>query len=172
MKFRLLPLVIFILLTASTGFAATRHIEISWAPVQAQGSDLTGFQLYLHDIILHTDTRLDQCRIEDPSATLISCDIELPDEQTQAYFTMTSYGAACESPYSAPFPVTFSQQATLQAVIDATITAGSLKVPFDGTKSTGTITHYTWNFGDPTTSTESVTDHTFPSAGTYTVSLT
>lgn len=46
---------------------------------------------------------------------------------------------------------------------------------FDASASTdtdGTISSYAWNFGDGTTGTGQLDDHTFPAAGTYSVTLT
>ena len=51
----------------------------------------------------------------------------------------------------------------------------STTVQFDGTASfvkAGTISSYTWNFGDESTATVASPTHTFSSAGTYTVKLT
>jgi PKD repeat protein len=56
----------------------------------------------------------------------------------------------------------------------ATVLAGSA-VSFDGTRSSdrdGSITSYSWNFGDGGTSTASQPSHSYAKAGTYTVGLT
>jgi PKD repeat protein len=53
--------------------------------------------------------------------------------------------------------------------------ARSLTGSFDGTGSTdsdGTIASYTWDFGDSTTGTGATPQHTYTTAGTYTVALT
>jgi PKD repeat protein len=49
-----------------------------------------------------------------------------------------------------------------------------LEVQFSGTDSTddGTITHYSWDFGDGSSSSEANPRHTFTDAGTFTVRLT
>jgi PKD repeat protein len=60
-------------------------------------------------------------------------------------------------------------------VASFTQTNNALTASFDGTGSSvasGTITGYSWNFGDGGTSTSSTPTHTYGSAGTYAVSLT
>jgi len=49
--------------------------------------------------------------------------------------------------------------------------AGS-PIPFNGTGSTGSISGYSWMFGDGATATGATPSHTYGSPGTYTVSLT
>ena len=54
-------------------------------------------------------------------------------------------------------------------------TPNYLSVQFDGTGSSvqfGTITSYAWDFGDGTTGTGATAQHTYATAGTYTVTLT
>jgi len=50
-------------------------------------------------------------------------------------------------------------------------TAGQ-PISFNGTGSSGSITGYSWNFGDGTTGTGAILSHTYASPGTYTVQLT
>ena len=65
-------------------------------------------------------------------------------------------------PYSAPV-----------ANFNATITSGAapLSVPFTSTSS-GSISSYSWNFGDGTASTSANPTHSYAAAGTYNVGLT
>lgn len=63
------------------------------------------------------------------------------------------------------------------ALFTTTTPPFSFTTTFDATKSqspTGTIINYAWNFGDGTTltTTTPVVQHTFPSAGSFTVTLT
>lgn len=53
-------------------------------------------------------------------------------------------------------------------------TVGSIGIPvnFDGSKSTGNITTYTWNFGDGTAGIGITTTHTYDAEGKYTTILT
>lgn len=56
-----------------------------------------------------------------------------------------------------------------------TSVTGSLKIRFDASGSTdsdGEVQHYTWAFGDTTTGTGEVVEHTFPEEDTYEVRLT
>lgn len=62
------------------------------------------------------------------------------------------------------------------AVIEAEPTSGPapLTVTFDGSTSydpDGTITYYLWLFGDYQTSSETIVTHTYPTAGTFVVTL-
>ena len=60
-----------------------------------------------------------------------------------------------------------------EAAMDVTCTG--LVCEFDGTESSdpdGTITSYTWDFGDGETSTDATANHTFEGTGSYSVSLT
>jgi len=74
-------------------------------------------------------------------------------------FTIGSGGATGNIPPTAAF----------------TSTASNLGVNFNAATSSdsdGTITGYAWNFGDSTTGTGVAPSHTYPAAGSYTVSLT
>jgi PKD repeat protein len=66
---------------------------------------------------------------------------------------------------------------TLHAVISATPASGvtPLAVSFNGTGSTdsgGTITSYSWNFGDGATGSGATVSHTYTATGTFTATLT
>ncbi len=73
-------------------------------------------------------------------------------------------------------PVVSLPIATPVAVIIATPTTGTQNTPiiFDGSTSqpAGSITTYSWDFGDGFTSDGAVVTYTYPNAGTYTVTLT
>ena len=56
-----------------------------------------------------------------------------------------------------------------------TATASALTASVDGTASTdpdGTITGHAWEFGDGGTATGATAQHTYATAGTYTIRLT
>jgi PKD repeat protein len=62
-----------------------------------------------------------------------------------------------------------------RATASPTSGTATLPVTFDGTTSTdadGSIVSYQWNFGDGTTGSDAVVQHTYQSAGTYTATLT
>ncbi|MGD0817198.1 MAG: PQQ-binding-like beta-propeller repeat protein [Methanomassiliicoccales archaeon] len=51
-------------------------------------------------------------------------------------------------------------------------TENGLTVSFEAKVANGTLIHYSWNFGDGNTSTGAAVNHTYASAGSYTVLLT
>jgi serine protease len=55
---------------------------------------------------------------------------------------------------------------------DFTSDCTELNCTFDGSSSTGDIQSYDWEFGDGTTGTGEVANHTYAAGGTYTVNLT
>ncbi|RKR72934.1 beta strand repeat-containing protein [Frondihabitans australicus] len=76
---------------------------------------------------------------------------------------------------------TATNQVTVAAPVNQAPTASftssmnNLQVAFDGTGSSdpdGTVASYAWNFGDGSTGTGSTVNHTYASAGTYSVKLT
>ena len=78
---------------------------------------------------------------------------------------------ALESDYSAPT----NEPPVAQASADPTSGTAPLTVQFssDGSSdSDGTITTYSWDFGDGNSSTEANPSHTYQNAGTYTATLT
>jgi Tol biopolymer transport system component/PKD repeat protein len=97
-----------------------------------------------------------------------------------------SYTYAAPGTYTVTLTVTDTSGAT--ATQSQSVTAGNtppvasfasgcsgLTCSFDGSGSSdsdGTITNYTWNFGDGTTGSSAALSHTYAAAGTYTVMLT
>ena len=72
-----------------------------------------------------------------------------------------------------PPPTNQSPDAEISASPDPAITGQS--ITFDGTASSdpdGSIVSYSWNFGDGNSTTGSVVQHSYASAGSYTVQLT
>ena len=162
----LLPLLIlFSLMLTGPALAVQRHLEITWTAAQYSDVTIAGYRLY-------DATGNNVCEINDPNATSMLCDVEVADNSTT--FTMTTFSTTGEeSPHSQPFTVYFND--ALVPSIQYAQTQNSFTYSFDATGSTssGTITNYTWNFGDGSASSyESVTEHTFVAAGEYTVSLT
>jgi PKD repeat protein len=91
------------------------------------------------------------------------------------YFAVKAYDSArtIESGFSNEVSKTFGSSTAPTANFSASPTSGTtpLTVTFTNT-STGTVSGWSWNFGDGGTSTIQNPAHTYTSAGTYTVSLT
>jgi len=64
-----------------------------------------------------------------------------------------------------------SSSLSADAGLDRTVSTGQ-SVIFDGARSTGSITSYSWTFGDGNTAIGSTASHSFASTGTYTVTFT
>lgn len=153
------------LLAGSNSYATEYTIEIGWTIEQAEGCELAGYRLYdLQQNMI--------CQTTDPTASTMECTVDIPG--TEATYTLVSYSTdGIESDPSDPFTIIFEETPPLEANINLTTVEGSLVVDFDATTSTGSISIYSWDFGDGiTVDNSSITSHTFSSAGTYTVSLT
>lgn len=88
------------------------------------------------------------------------------------YYAVTAYDASrIESGFSNEASATVSYSA-LAANFTSNVTSGvaPLSVTFTSTSS-GSITGYSWNFGDGSTSTAQNPSHSYTTAGAYTVSL-
>ncbi len=86
---------------------------------------------------------------------------------------MTAYGATrVETGFSNDVSATIPYGA-LVAGFTASVTLGTAPLAMNFVdSSTGSITKYSWNFGDGTTSTSKSPSHVYAAAGVYTVSLT
>jgi PKD repeat protein len=95
------------------------------------------------------------------------------DDNTTYYFALTAYNGTEESEFSEIISV-FAPEIAPVAVIVTTSQAGEapFTLNFDGTSSTGTISAYSWTFGDGDTATDSVVSHIYQFSGTYTATLT
>ena len=164
MRFLLTLLFIAALLPGYYAHAAEYTFEIEWTIEETADIDLAGFRLY--------DLRHNEiCETTDPAATKIVCTADIMG--TEATFTLVSYSTdGVESDPSDPFTIVFEETTPLEAIFNFTATEGSLAVDFDATASTGSITQYSWDYKDGTVDNTVTTNHTFPAAGTYTVSLT
>jgi PKD repeat protein len=89
------------------------------------------------------------------------------------YFAVTAYGASgAESAYSSEVNAVAPAAPVASFVADKTSGAAPLGVNFNSSASTGTITSYSWTFGDGGTSTAANPSYSYAVAGTYTVALT
>ena len=172
MTYRLLTFLLLSLLwvpTASSAAANGRHdLRITFSAIPTLNCTTAGFRVYDE-----TNTRIYE------TANTDSNEITCPDVEstgTEATFTMTSFCAdGRESAHSAPFTVTFPDEASLKAVISATPSSGTapLTVTLNGSNSTGSITKYHWEFQDGTSSVDGTNvTHKFENAGEYTIELT
>ena len=93
-------------------------------------------------------------------------------------FTMSAlYSDQSESPQSTPFPFTITEETlVIPLVAQLSVSSEQGEIPFSptfsSTGSTGTITGYSWNFGDGTTATGPTAEHTYQTPGIYTATLT
>ena len=89
------------------------------------------------------------------------------------YYAVTAYDAGrAESPFSNEASAT-TPFAVPVAAFSADKTSGAAPATIVFTSSsTGTISSYSWNFGDGTSSTAQSPTHTYSAVGTYSVSLT
>lgn len=85
----------------------------------------------------------------------------------------SSYGSLGQYQISGRLMQGATQAPAALATASASNGIAPLEVQFSGTDSTddGTITHYSWDFGDGSSSSEANPRHTFTDAGTFTVRL-
>src|SRR5262249_34602542 len=153
-----------LLLFATNTYAG--QVSLTWNP--SSSSNLVGYRLYYgqasQTYTSHIDVGLQT------SYTVAG----LTDGQTY-YFAATAYNTAgYESAFSNEVSTTLTTSATTPvAAFSASPTSGlaPLTVAFTDT-STGSITAWTWAFGDGTGSTVQFPIHTYSTPGTYTVQLT
>ncbi len=164
MRFLLPFLLLSILFSGAYAWATEHTFEITWTIGETAYTELAGFRLYdsQHNKI---------CETTDTASQTMRCTDDVSG--TERTYSLVSYSTTgIESDPSDPFTITFEEPSSPVAIIHFTTEEGSLAVHFDGTDSTGSIIHYTWDFGDGSIETGSTIEHTFPSAGSYTVTLT
>ena len=159
-----LLLILFSLIFTGSALAVQRHLEIAWRVGQYSDEAIASYRLY-------DATGNNLSEINDPNATSMLWDVDVADNSTT--FTLPIFSTTGEeSPHLHPLAVYFND-AFVSSIQYAQI-QNSFIGSFDATGPTscGTITNYTWNFGDGSGSSyESVTEYAFV-AGEYTVSLT
>ncbi len=138
----------------------SREIQAEW--LYDSSSNIAGYRLYYDNTLA--------CVTNTPSATSMDCTVDAPDGE--ATFTLTTFSQdGTESSHSLPIKYVFTSNP--EAVITSSTTSGEspLPVTFNANSSTGTIVSYEWMFGDGDVATGSSVNHTFSSAGNYTVTL-
>lgn len=165
MRFLLIFFFLAALIPGSYSFATEYTFEITWSVENTADVELAGFRLY--DLDQHK-----VCETTDPQATTMPCSVTT--DSTEGTYTLVSYSANdIESDPSTPFTILFIEPTPLEAVITLTVADGSQTVYLDATQSTGSISKFTWEFNDGSpNSFTAATTHTYPAAGTYTISLT
>ncbi|TKB07436.1 PKD domain-containing protein [Desulforhopalus sp. IMCC35007] len=105
-----------------------------------------------------------------------SCTVSGLLDNTTYHFALTAYNGTDESDYTDVITVfpTGGTVDQLSAIISVDKQSGDapLAVNFDASSSTGSITGYSWVFGDGGTGTGSSVSHTYQNSGSYTAVLT
>lgn len=93
-------------------------------------------------------------------------------ENTSYHFTLTAYNGSEESGYAEIVSVVQAEVEPVAAIVVSSQEGDApFSVTFDGSSSSGTISEYSWTFGDGETATGATVNHTFQVAGSYTVTL-
>ena len=97
-------------------------------------------------------------------------------DKTTYHFALTAYDGNDESDYTDVITVFPSEETTVPLTakisIDSQTGEAPLTVNFDASSSIGSITDYSWGFGDGGSGTGSSTSYTYQNFGTYTAVLT
>lgn len=133
-------------------------------------SNAGGFQVFHNGALL--------CQTSDTAARSLGCTIgTLQPENTFTLAAVDSTGVLTAFSnvivYSSASTTTPPTTTELKAAISASTTSGPapLSISFSAASSTGSISGYTWDFGDGDVGTGSTVSHTFSTAGNYTTTL-
>lgn len=158
-------LVFFLFFLTTHAFAG--QASLAWDP--SSSSSVAGYNLYYGQASGNYSSK-----VTVPNQT--SYTVTGLTEGQAYYFVVTARDASGnESARSNEVKVTVpSSTAAPVPTIGASPTAGNapLSVAFTGSATVGTVSGYSWNFGDGTTSNQQNPIHSYGSAGNYTVSLT
>ena len=156
--------------TVPSGLIATAasctQVNLSWTgSTDSGGSGLAGYKVYRNSVQIATT-----------AAVLYNSTGLAPS--TSYSFTVAAYDNAgntsAQSTARSATTLTCNQPPVANAGVDQTVLLGT-PVTLSGigsSDSDGSITSYSWNFGDSTTGTGSTVSHTYANAGTYYATLT
>ncbi|WP_458776036.1 PKD domain-containing protein [Desulforhopalus sp. 52FAK] len=97
------------------------------------------------------------------------------EDNTTYHFALTAYNGSEESDYTdviTVFPEGSTDPLSANISVDGQTGDAPLTVNFDGSGSTGSISSYSWNFGDGDTAAGVTANHIYSSVGNYTATLT
>jgi PKD repeat protein len=156
--------ILFVLLPAIAVRAYAGGVSLAWDPVV--NAAVAGYKVY------YGPTAGNYTSYLDISNTTTCTVVNLVEGQTY-HFAATAYDTAhTESAFSNDVSTTVSYSAPV-ANFGASTTTGIAPVAMNFINtSTGTISTYSWSFGDGTTSTAQNPTHVYSSAGVYNLSLT
>lgn len=158
---------LFFFLFFLTTHAFAGQASLAWDPVTA--SSVAGYNLYYGQASGSYSSK-----VTVPNQTSYTV-TGLTEGQTY-YFAVTARDTSgTEGARSNEVRVTIASSSVAPVpTFSATPTTGSapLSVSFSGSATSGTVTGYSWKFGDGTTSTQQNPIHAYASPGNYTVSLT
>lgn len=159
-KKNIISILLAILFVPTLVQSKSRIIHVEWE--HQNNENVSEYRLYLENNIV--------CVSSNPNAISMDCTVDVLDGESLFYIT-SYYENGTESAVSEPFPYIFSEN--LMAVMTADTPAGESphQVTFNAASSTGNILNYHWDFGDGQSGSGENFDHTFVSAGNYTVTL-
>lgn len=145
---------------------ASQRLTFSWEYPADQ--NLTGFKIY--------QDKQQICETSNPLARQLTCNADTSGLAMRFALTAVETTGTETSLSNLLFYSSAAETTpeVLQAMIGSDSTAGSapLTIAFNARSSTGTISSFSWSFGDGESGTSGTIDHQYSSPGTYTAQLT
>ncbi len=155
-----------------SGSASAKDYTFSWS---ASPEPVDGYNLYYKkggDVLLPfagNDAVQGPSPIDTGKVTTFT--ISGLEDGATYHFALTAYNSTAESDFS-PIITVFPETTSADLAASEEMGPAPLAVDFDASDSTGSITGYTWNFGDGSGTTGITASHTFSGPGSYNVTLT